>query len=435
MRSSWSAESLLAVLAAATVEAAGITLAYLAIAWISGRVEILLGVPAFAVAVILGMALARGLRRASWRRYLLVLPAAVILTGALGGWLAERIAGSAGDPVGVVSNAASWMLGIAVLRGTAHAELDDEAYVVDRLIRFGMAGLAAFWIVAAATGLPSNRSYTAAAFGATLAFVSSGLLALGLGRLRVLRVETVDGAARRRWLWLLLGVTVAVLLVGIPLAALLEVPLATAVEGAAGPAAVVFVAVFLVLTAPAVLLLSEIAHAIGPVEFHVNLPVISFTPGSGSPPPVDVVTVVIAVFGAVLAAELLAILIVVAAVLRRRRRLRGRGGPELREPEPMGLQLSIHLPRRRQRGSGGPPTTAVEAYRLVLGLLAEREEGRRPGETPREHARRIHGTEVGPGVARLAADYQLAALAGHRLNDAEERRAHGRWQRIRRWAR
>lgn len=434
MRSTWSAESVLAVLAAATVEAAGLTLAYLALSWLSGRVEITVGVPGFAVAVILGMALARRLRRASWRRYLLVLPAAAILAGVVGGWLAERLAGSAGDLLGVLSNAATWMLGIAVLRGTAHAELDDEAYVVDRVVRVGMPGLALFWIVGAASGLPSDPAYTAAAFGATLTFVSSGLLGLGLGRLRQLRVETIDGDARRRWLVLLLGVTGLVLVVGVPLAALLQVPLATALAGAGGPIAVTLVLAFLVITAPVILALSALAHAIGPVDFHLSLPTIALGRGDGAPPSVDLVTVVVAVFGSLLAAELVAILIVVAAVLRRRRKRRGAGGPELREAEP--LALDLHLPRLRRRGgSGGEPNTAVEAYRLVLELLVGRDEERLHGETPREHAARIRGTEVGRSVGRLAADYQLAALAGRQLNAAEERRAQGRWQRVRRWAR
>ncbi|HYL41125.1 MAG TPA: DUF4129 domain-containing protein, partial [Candidatus Binatus sp.] len=68
-------------------------------------------------------------------------------------------------------------------------------------------------------------------------------------------------------------------------------------------------------------------------------------------------------------------------------------------------------------------------------LLADRDEGRRSGETPREHATRVRRTAIGSRVAWLAADYQLAELAGRRLSDAEERRARRHWQEISRLTR
>ena len=436
MRSTWSVETVLAVLAAASVEAAALTLAYLAVNWFSGRVEIHLGVPAFAVSVVLGLVLARRLRHASWERYLLVLPGAAILAGAVGGWLAEATAGAPADPLSVLGNAGPWLLGIGVLRGTAHAELDDEAYTVDRLLRIGMPGLAAFWIVAAAGGLPGNAEYTATAFGATLTFVSSALLALGLGRLGELRVEAIDQAARRRWLALLFGVSGLVLVVGLPLAAVLEVPLVTVLAGASGPIATVLVLVFVALAAPIIVILSAIIDWIGPLNFGLSIPAIHIATGNGSSVPPDVLTVVAWVIGVIAAADLLAILVVLAAVLRRRRKRRLAGAPELREAEPVGIGLAFRIPRLRpHRRPGGTPGNAVDAYRLALALLAGRDEGRRAGETPREHATRIRATEVGPSVGRLAADYQLAALGGRRLSSAEEHRAHDRWRRIRRWAR
>ncbi|HYL40652.1 MAG TPA: hypothetical protein VET90_05020, partial [Candidatus Binatus sp.] len=142
------------MLAAASVEAAALSLVYLAVGWLSGGGEPIVGLPAFAIAVGIGLVLGRRLRRASWRRYLLVVPASAVVAGAVGGWLVATAAGVPADPVSVVASGGSWLLGIGLLRGTAHAELDDEAYVVERLLRIGMLGLPAFWIIAAANGLP-----------------------------------------------------------------------------------------------------------------------------------------------------------------------------------------------------------------------------------------------------------------------------------------
>jgi hypothetical protein len=267
--------------------------------------------------------------------------------------------------------------------------------------------------------------------------VSSGLLGLGLGRLSELRVERIDQAARRRWLALLFGVSGLVLVVGLPLAVLLEVPLATALAGASGPLATLLVVVFVALGVPLILLLSVIVDWIGPLDFHISLPALNFGGGTGGgTAPDQLLTVVTWVVGLIVAFDIVVILIVVATILRRRRRRRRGTGPELREAEPMTIGLALGLPRlRRRRPWTGTPSDAVEAYRLSLGLLIGRDEGRRPGETPREHANRVRESEVGQGIARLAADYQLAALAGRRLTAPEERRAHARWARIRRWTR
>jgi Domain of unknown function (DUF4129) len=214
------------------------------------------------------------------------------------------------------------------------------------------------------------------------------------------------------------------------------VPLATAVAGASGPLAVVLVAVFVALATPLLLILSAFADAIGPVDFHLNLPTISFGPGSGNPLSGDMTSIALVLFGVIVSVELLAVVVLVAMLLRARRKRRSTGGPEHREAEPMHLRLAVRLPRlRRGRGFTGTPATAAEAYRFAIQLLSDRDEGRRSGETPREHATRVRGTAIGSRVARLAADYQLAALAGRRLSDSEEQRARRHWQEISRLAR
>jgi hypothetical protein len=435
MRSKWPAETVLAVMAAVTVEAAALTLVYLAIDWLSGGLPIHLGIPTFAIAVAIGLFLARGMRRSSWDRYLVAVPLAMLVVGAAGAWLGEVSAGAPADPLALLRNPGGWLLGIGVLRGTAHAELDDEGYTVERLLQIGVPGLVVFWVVAAATRLTADPAYTAAAFATTLTFVSSALLGLGLARLVELEVESIDQAARRRWLALLFGISGILIVIGVPLARLLQVPLAAALTGATGPIAPAIVVLFSLLAAPILVIASLLSQVIGPVDFHLDLP--PLRPASGDNPigSTDISTILAWVFAAFVVIDLVAVLIVVVAILRRRRRRRRLSGPEVREAERPGLLPLLHLPRFRRRRRQRPPADAVEAYRLALETLAGRDEGRQPGETPREHATRIRGSAVGPSVGRLAVDYQLRALAGRRLSDAEERRAKVRWERVSRWTR
>jgi hypothetical protein len=435
MRSTWSAESVLAMLAAASVEASALTLTYLAVNWLSGRLEIHLGIPSFAVAVAIGLFLARRLRRSTWERYLVAVPVTSVLVGAVGAWLAEVSAGAPADPLSLLRSSGPWLLGVAVLRGTAHAELDDEGYTVERILRIGVPGLVAFWIIGALSRLTVDPGYTAAAFTATLTFVSSALLALGLARLAELEVESIDQAARRRWLALLIGISTVLVVVGIPLARLLEVPLGTAILGATGPLAPLIIVVFSLLAVPILIIASAVSSVIGPVDFHLDLSALLNRGSGSSSPSADLTTVLAWVFVAIVIFDLVAVIVVVAAVLRRRRRRRRGSGAEVRESERVALRPILHLPRLHLRRRWKTPEDAVEAYRLALVALAGRDEGRRSGETPREHAARIRGSAVGPSVGRLAADYQLRALGGRRLTDAEERRAQGRWGRISRWAR
>lgn len=436
MRSTWSVELALAFLAAASVEAAGLTLVYLAVGWLVGVGDARYGLVAFAVATAIGLVLARALRRATWNSYLSVVPGVAIVVGAAGGLLVEVTTGVAADPLVLLRDPGAWLLGVAVLRGTAHAELDDEGFTIDRLLRVAIPGLVIFWLVGALSGLAADRAFTAEAFGATLTLVSSALLGLGLARLGELQVEAIDLAARRRWLALLLGVTALVMLVGLPLAALLQVPLATAAAGATGPLATLVIVSFTLMAIPVLFAVSALVDVVGHMDFNVGFasPPIGGTGGSSAPP--ELLTVVALVLGLIVVMDLLTIIVVVAAVLRRRRRRRRGPGPETREGESVWFGPLPRVPQlRRWRRWWRSPRDAIEAYRFSLEALAGRDEARRPGETPREHAARLRTSPIGLSVAGLAADYQLRALGGRGLSAAEEGRAHARWQRITRWAR
>jgi len=89
VRSSWSAESFLASVAAATLEAAWITLAALTLAWFGGGAEIDLGITPFAAAAVIGLLVARRLARWPRERYALALTGTVVAVGILGAWLIQ----------------------------------------------------------------------------------------------------------------------------------------------------------------------------------------------------------------------------------------------------------------------------------------------------------------------------------------------------------
>jgi hypothetical protein len=235
MRLTWSADRALAVVAAASLEGAWLTLLYVLIQWWAGQRDLPLGIGHFAVGAGVGILLARRLGRWSPRWFASAVIATSVAVGGLGVWLAVAPSMTLVDLGSAVArHPGGWLLGIAVLRGTAHGEPDDESIVAERLLGRGVPGLAAFWIVAAISGLARATQFELVAFAATLTFVTAALVSLGLGRLSDLDVEAADPAPTR-WLGLLLGVCVLFLAVGIPLAAVLGLPVQTALAGVAVP--------------------------------------------------------------------------------------------------------------------------------------------------------------------------------------------------------
>ena len=81
----------------------------------------------------------------------------------------------------------------------------------------------------------------------------------------------------------------------------------------------------------------------------------------------------------------------------------------------------------------GRPGDAVAAFLAVLRTLEPDEELRRdPAETPAAHARRLRAAGTGTiELDLLAADFELARWGGRRSSPAEDRRAVGRWDRLR----
>lgn len=431
MPSTWSLERFVALLAAATLEAAWLTLAYLLVQWLSGDNGAHLGLVAFGLAAALGLLLARLVAEAPRGWYAAVVVGATVVTAALGTLL---LGGTSTSGV----HAGGWLLGLALWRGSLHAELDDEAELSEAVVRAGVPGLIAFWVIATVSEMVAADQYTAPAFVATLAFVGAGLLALGLARLVDLEVEQVDRAARRRWVTLLVAISAVVLLVAVPIAAVLGVPVASSLEALAGPLAPLLIQGFLLLLIPFALL----------AELFIGLLRALFTPSSpgplpslapqpsASPLPTDQPAFgapdVFAWLGIVAVIAVIAIALMVATALARppARIRRAARETEVRESEPVDFDLRLRLPRLRLPVLRTPaPRSAEEAYRFTLLAMQPTDEARLPAETPREHARRV-GAAYATDLRRLAADYQLAAFANAPISVAEQRRAIGRWQRI-----
>ncbi len=444
MRSTWSADRLLRLLATASLEAGWLTLIYLAVQWLAHSEQLTLGIGELGLAVIGGVLLVRSIDSRSPAVHAVVLLMAAVVVGVLGIWLSVAPATSRADLVaGLRANPGGVLLGVALLRGAAHGDLDRSASRAERLLDAGLLGLVGYWLFAGASGLSGSEPFSATAYAATLTIVSASLLSLGLARLTELRVEGVDRAARWRWLVLLIAVIAVVLAVGAPLAAVLGVPVAAALEGVAGPLAPVLLVLSAVIVIP-LGLIAELIHLLLPWSTGVTPPDLgplpsqglgSAQPGQGLVSPMGLdwtlwpLLIGLALLGAILYRGML------------RRSLRDddlEPGEEIREGEPLDEIPLPHLPRLRlpwRRRRARVPATAEEAYRLALPLLVGRPEERRAGETPREHARRVVPMPLGPSVARLAADYQLNVFAERTLTPAEERRALERWRRVERASR
>ncbi len=441
MRSRWSAELILTWLAAATMEGAWLTLANILLQWLKQSPRLDLGIFIFTFAVLVGMLVARSTRLLPQSRYASVITVAVVVMAGVAALLSGVATSDAGGFVrSAVVDPGVWLVGIAVLRGAAHGE-PGTGYATERVFSLGMPALVVFWLLATWSGMLHNDVFATAAFTATLSFVSAGLLSLGLGRLSDLAVDAVDRGARRRWLLLVTGIVAVVLVIGVPLAAVLGLPVAAAVAGVAGPLAPVLIFIFYLLAIPIFWLLDLIAglfHGSGghtvptilqPSPLGSSVPPLFERP-TGPPPDLTWVLFVLIGVGVLVLLRLVALLLARPVVTDI-----APDADEVRVGEPIVLPglpriPRPHLPARRQA-----PRTAVEAYQLSLVALAGGADGRLVGETPREHAQRVRGSEVGRDVRRLATDYQLQVFAGVRLTATETRRALERWRRIVRHAR
>ena len=407
-----------------------------------------LGLPAFLLAAVLGLAATRTLgprlgERWPWTAVWLAAGAGAV------GWLAapevrailaERGIDGAGPAL--AANPGGWVAAVAFVRGVAHARLPADPRTIDTVLGLGVPGLALTAIVGGMVADPWRGRFLAEAQAGVMVFLVAGILALALSRLTL--VGAGSGADWRRnpaWLALLL-VLLAALAAAAVTTSLFAGPAIVMILGAALPTLLLlgFVVGFDRRSGRILAISVLIAAGIGTVLRAVGArpAVTPEVPGPSIPSQPD------ASSGTPIAIVLLVVFLLVAGVavlVLARQWLRRPRAPEdeLGEVRWIDRGELSERPASGRRGRafhlGRPtPTDAVTAYRALLEELSSRAGvWREPGETPAEHAARLRRAGIGAlSLDLLAADYGLARFGGVRLSAAEDRRGVRRWSLLRR---
>jgi hypothetical protein len=407
-------------------EGSWIALVYVTVQVALAHAPAALGPLSFAIAAGLGLAWSRAARGRLAGTGAFVL---LVLVAGLVGWLADpdvraaldaavRSGGYHAVEMAVTTNAAGWLLGLAVVRGASHgARARDEERTGRLLGRILL--LAVPWAVGLAFAGDDRPSFIAQATLCTLLFAGAGLLAVGLGRLETYGAASgVDWRQNRSWVTVVAIVVALMLAVSLPAAFLVGAPPLAIVDAAwVSLAAVVglFGAVVGTVGAPLLAGFEALMNAL-PTPQPTPLPPASAPPaGLGEVAPVQGdprigLTLTILV--------LVAISIILVAIVARirtgsRRATRMAAGPspvEERSIERPRLRMSlpaVRLPRPRRS-----PATAPDAYLALLDDLDDDTAlARGPSETPRVHAARLGGRRLpGQGPDRsVAATPELPA--------------------------
>jgi hypothetical protein len=390
------------------------------------------------LAALLGFAAARLLPGNAGRAATLVAVAAgvVVLAFVAGAQLGLAVADGP-RPVGLYV-----VLGFAALRGAAQGDPSAGAHAIETLVRRSPVLLGGAWLLGLIVAGEGRSAFMTAAAFDTLVFVVAAALALGGSRLAALPPE-VRHQLGGNGAWLgMVGVVVGVaLLLALPLAAVLGGPIGSVAAAlAAGLSALVLgiagvMVTFIMVIVDAVASLLRGMLNISQVTPTQPPPVA--TPEQPLPPGTSEATssVVEPIIGAVVIVTMILLAIYLA------RRWQGARRPPASRPdvaEERGIDLGarprlpgLRLPRRLR--SLFAPDDAAGAYpRLLVDWSAVPELARDPVETPADHAARLRAAGRGDlALHLLAADYQLTRFGAIRLSSAEERRAVGRWRRLR----
>jgi hypothetical protein len=398
---------------------------------------------ALAVAALFGVAAGRFLPFARWR------PAAIFAIAVLAAGAALILTDQSGAQASSQLQRAIFavLVGLAALRGVVHGDPAAGDQAIAGLVRWGAILLAVGWLFGLTISGASRPRFIAGAFEASLLFVVAGALGLGSARLTGSALET-RGVPRtdRAWLVLLLVVGGAAL-IGLPVAALVGVPLASGITSAVIGAVLAFFGLILglvgIVAAPIGALLATLIESVAAQP----TPQPSPSPVLGEPPPAppplpggNADSVVSDPIASVILVIALVVLIVVAWYLSRRWQgalAETRVRPERSERRSFRVDLgdaipSLHLAARLRKRR--PPHGAIDAYpRLVEDWSISDERKRRPAETPAIHARRLRGEGRGDlGFDLLVADFELASFAETAVTGREDARAVSRWRRLRR---
>ena len=440
MRSNASPERVAALLAASLFEAAWITLVYVLVESLTRAAEAPLSMLAFAGAALAGIAFARRTARGDPHAYRTLL-AIIAVCLALIGWLLPVGAAASqvlDDPaIAFAMHPGGILLGLAFVRGTAHTTDHADERIAEVALGPGLAGVAGCWVLLAASGGTGTAWVVDVASAATVTFVTTALLSIGLARLADLRGAGVRGADRRIWDGVLVGVVAGLLAIALPLAMVLGLPLGGAVRGVAEAiaqllvvAATPFIWVGAILAWILYLAFEFVRRAAGGTATDpgtvIDIPLIDiqglFGPGNRSDLALGVIPLIVAIVVA---------FVLVRALIRRPRQAVVDGAVvEVREAEmPTGMRFP--RPRLPARGRQHAPRTASEAYVASLEVLARWPTlARLATETPAEHARRLRDAPIGPPLSLLAADYALVEFGRRTLTRSEHRRALERWRRL-----
>jgi hypothetical protein len=275
-----------------------------------------------------------------------------------------------------------------------------------------------------------------------LAFLLAATLALAIVRVANLGQTAGFGWQRNR-AWLALAVVAAlVTLVALPLTFYVGPAVRLALALALPPLLLVALVVSLgTITVRAV----TIVALVGLIVFAISRLAIdlvpdanpeSTAPAAAGPNAQDPAAALIT-WLPIIAIALLLLVVLIRRWLRRRPAPMAPALHEQRLSEPPGGRGwpfdGVRWPRVWPRRTTAP-TTAIEAYLATLADLDRRAAlARSRAESPAAHARRLRATGEGSrDLDLLAADYELARFGGRALSAAEDRRAVGRWRRLRR---
>jgi hypothetical protein len=396
----------------------------------------------FVVAVVVGVAGARvvGLRLGvRWPPLALGLAIGAGLGGVLLDPTArEALVSGDGPSAALAANPGGLLLGVAVLRGYGHAHVPLSEDRLGRLLFGGTVAISLLGLVGGLVTDPYRSRFETDAMTATLLFAGSAVLALALTRLTVVGAGSgADWTKNPIWVGLLVAIVALAELVAAPAVGLVRPAIELTFGVIVGPLLVIGMllgwsrgsvqAVLVVLVIGAFVLV--LLPFIGSSASTTTAPGGLGTGPSTAPPPPDPGVASIGL-------ALLAIVGVVVTLLLIRAWMRGAVVDADDAWETRSIDRgdeTVHVRRRRRRLFRPVPRDAAAAYRMLVDELAGRPVvAREAGETPREHARRLRGDGWGRlGLELLAADYALDRFAGERLTPVEDRRAIGRWRRLR----
>jgi hypothetical protein len=397
-----------------------------------------LGIGPMTVAAAVGLVLARtlGPRLGSqWPKVALLI---VAVAGGLG-WFsspAARAALADGPGAALLAHPGGIVLGLAVLRGFAHARFPLAEDTVGRLLAIGAPGIAIAGIVGGIVSDPYRTRFLADTTAAAIVFVGSSVLALAFTRLGIVGLgHGLDWRRNPSWLGLAILLLVAAMALALPLATLAGATVAILTGLAFGPIFVIGLASGLDRTGRRIVvgvaIVATIVYAIMRLGLHIReITVGGSSAESALPAEVDRV-VSLGIGGLLTFVAAVGVLLLVAVWMRRSRVTADLAIAETRTvdrtSEPATRRARWHL------GRTPDPHDAVAAYLALLHDLDRHPDvRRRPAETPAEHVRRLRGDGFASlALDLLAADYALERDADIRLPDREHRRAVARWRSLR----